>query len=137
MNPNRNNESNLPQKYVNFKRRTRNYRKRLPTISFIPLRVNVFSASGITAGFIPITEVSTGISKSPIIRLIHFQLKSFELISTMRFRYGICMCIGIRIGDNLCPTISDVNLLIIFIDNFLSVWFHNHIRNLLQTFILT
>lgn len=86
----------MPQKYVSFKRRTRNYRKRRPAITFIPPRVNTFSANGITAGFIPTTEVSIGISRSPTIQLIHSQLKLVGLILTMRFRYGMCMCIGVR-----------------------------------------
>lgn len=63
--------------------------------------MNAFSASGIAAGFIPTTEVSTGISRLPIIRLIHFRLKSVEHISTMRFRYGMYMCIGIRVANNV------------------------------------
>ena len=92
----RNNESSLSQKYVSFKRRIRNYRKRLPTITFILLRVNAFFASGTTAGFIPTTGASTGISRLPIIRLIYFLLKSVRHISIMRFQYGMCMCIGER-----------------------------------------
>lgn len=75
MNSSRNSESNLPPKYVGFNRRTQNYRKWRLTIIFIPPRVNAFSASGITAVFIPTTEASTGISRLPIIRLIHFPLK--------------------------------------------------------------
>ena len=86
MNSSRNSESNLPQKYVSFKRRTRNYRKRRPTITFIPLRVNIFSASGIIVGFIPTIEVSIGISKLPIIQLIHSQLKLVEHILITRFQ---------------------------------------------------
>ena len=100
-NPSRNRGSSFPQKYVNFKRRIRNYRKRLPTITFIPLRVNTFSASGTTAGFILTTEASTGISRSPTIRLIHFRLKSVGHILTMKFQYGMCMCIGGRVADNI------------------------------------
>ena len=98
-NPSRNSGSNLSQKYVSCKRRTRNYKKRLPTITFIPPRVNVFSVSGIIAGFIPTTEASTGISRLPTIRLIYFRLKLVWHISTMRFRYGMCMCIGISVSD--------------------------------------
>ena len=97
----RNNESSLSQKYVSFKRKIRIYRKRLPTITFTPPRVNTFSANGTTAGFIPTTEVSTGISRSPTIRLIHFRLKSVGHILIMRFRYGMCMCIGGRVADNV------------------------------------
>ena len=89
----------LPQKYVSFKRRTRIYRKRRPTITFIQPRVNAFSASDTTAGFIPTTEASTGISRSPTTRLIYFLPKSVRHISTMRFRYGMCMCIGISVSD--------------------------------------
>ena len=100
-NPNRNSGSSLPQKYVNFKRRILNCKKRRPTITFIPPKVNVFAASGITAGFIPTTEVSIGILKLPIIRLIRFPLKSVGHISIMRFRYGMCMCIGVRITNNI------------------------------------
>ena len=96
MNPSKSSRNNLPQKYVNFKRRTRNYRKRRPTITFIPPKVNAFSANGTTAGFIPTTEASFGISKLPTIRLIHFRLKLVGCILTMRFRYGMCMCIGGR-----------------------------------------
>lgn len=98
MNPSKNSGNNLPQKYVSFKRRTRNYRKRRPTISFIPPKVNAFSANDITAVFILTTEVSIGISRLPTIRLIHFQQKSVGHILIMRFRYGTCMCIGVRIG---------------------------------------
>ena len=47
-------------------------------------------------GFISITKASTGISRLPIIRLIHSQLKSAGHILTMRFQYGMCMCIGGR-----------------------------------------
>ncbi len=101
MNSNRNSGNNLPQKYVSFKRRTRNYRKRRPTITFIPPKVNAFSANGTTAVFILTTEVSIGISRLPIIRLIHFQQKLVGHILTMRFRYGMCMCIGVRIADNI------------------------------------
>ena len=86
--------------WLHFKRRIRNYKKRRPTISFIPPKVNAFSANGITVGFIPTTEVSTGISRSAIIRLIHFRQKSVGLILTMRFRYGMCMCIGIKIHNS-------------------------------------
>ena len=75
-NPSRNSGNNLPQKYLNFKRRTRNYRKQRPTITFIPPKVNASFANGTTVGFIPTTEVSTGISRLPTIRLIHFLLKS-------------------------------------------------------------
>lgn len=50
-NPSKNSGNNLPQKYVSFKRRTWNYRKRRPTITFIPPKVNAFSANGITAVF--------------------------------------------------------------------------------------
>ena len=96
MNPSKSSRNNLPQKYVNFKRRTRNYRKRRPTITFIPPKVNAFSANGTTAGFIQTTEASFGISKLPTIRLIHFRLKLVGCILTMRFRYGMCMCIGGR-----------------------------------------
>ena len=39
---------------------------------------------------------------SPTIRLIHFLPKSVRHISTMRFRYGMCMCIGISMRDNGC-----------------------------------
>ena len=60
------------------------------------LQKAAFSANGITAGFIPTTEVSIGISRSPTIQLIHSQLKLVGLILTMRFRYGMCMCIGVR-----------------------------------------
>ena len=101
MNSSRNSESNLPPKYVSCKRRTQNYRKRRPTIIFIPPRVNAFSASGTTAGFIPTTEASTGISRLPTIRFIHFPLKSVGHILIMRFRYGMCMCIGVRITNNI------------------------------------
>ena len=101
MNSSRNSESNLPPKYVSCKRRTQNYRKRRPTIIFIPPRVNAFSASGIIAGFIPTTEASIGISRSSTIRLIHFLPKSVRHISTMRFRYGMYMCIGGRITNNI------------------------------------
>ena len=97
----RNNESSLSQKYVSFKRKIRIYKKRRPTITFIPPRVNAFSASGTTAVFILTTEVSIGISRLPIIRLIHFQQKLVGHILTMRFRYGMCMCIGVRIADNI------------------------------------
>ena len=76
MNPSKSSRNNLPQKYVNFKRRTRNYRKQRPTITFIPPKVNASFANGTTVGFIPTTEVSTGISRLPTIRLIHFLLKS-------------------------------------------------------------
>ena len=100
-NPSRNSGSNLSQKYVSCKRRTRNYKKRLPTITFIPPRVNVFSANGTTAVFILTTEVSIGISRLPIIRLIHFRQKSVGHILIMRFRYGMCMCIGVRITNNI------------------------------------
>ena len=100
MNPSKNSVNNLPQKYVSFKRRTRNYRKRRPTITFILPRVNAFSASGTIAGFIQTTEASTGISRSPTIRLIHFRLKSVGHILTMRFRYGMCMCIGLTTRGN-------------------------------------
>lgn len=48
--------------------------------------VNAFSANGTTAGFIPTTEASTGISRLPIIRLIHFRQKLVGLILTMRFQ---------------------------------------------------
>lgn len=98
-NPNKNSGSSLPQKCVSFKRRTRNYRKRRPTITFIPPRVNAFSASGIIAGFIPTTEASTGISRLPTIRLIYFRLKLVGHTLIMRFRYGMCMCIGISVRD--------------------------------------
>ena len=101
MNSSRNSESNLPQKYVSFKRRTRNYRKRRPTITFILPRVNAFFASGTTVGFIPIIEAYTGISRLLTIQLIHFRLKSVGHTLIMRFRYEMCMCIGVRIGDNL------------------------------------
>ena len=97
----RNSGSSLPQKNASFKRRTRNYRKRLPTITFILPRVNAFSANGTTAGFILTTEASTGISRSPTILLIHFRLKSVGHILTMRFRYGMYMCIGGRVADNI------------------------------------
>ena len=100
-NPNRNSRSGLPQKYVSFKRKIRIYKKRRPTITFIPPRVNAFSASGTTAGFIPKTEASTGISRLPIIRLIHFQMKSVGRILTMRFRYGMCIFTGININKLL------------------------------------
>ena len=85
-NPSKNSGNNLPQKYVSFKKRTRNYRKRRPTITFIPPKVNAFSANGTTAGFIPTTGASTGISRLPIIRLIHFRQKLVGLILTMRFQ---------------------------------------------------
>lgn len=97
MNSNRNSGNNLPQKYVSFKKRTRNYRKRRSTITFIPLKVNAFSANGTIAVFILTTEVSIGISRLPTIQLIHFQLKSVGHILIMRFQYGMCMCIGGRI----------------------------------------
>ena len=42
-----------------------------------------------------------GILKLPIIRLIRFPLKSVGHISIMRFRYGMCMCIGVRITNNI------------------------------------
>ena len=100
-NPNKNSGSSLPQKYVSFKKRTRNYRKRRPTITFIPPRVNAFSASGIIVGFIPTTEASTGISRLPTIRLIHFRVKLVGHILIMKFRYGMCMCIGGRVADNI------------------------------------
>lgn len=100
MNPSKNSVNNLPQKYVSFKRRTRNYRKRRPTITFIPPKVNAFSANGTTVVFILTIEVSIGISKLPIIRLIHFRQKLVGHILTMRFRYGMCMCIGVRMPDN-------------------------------------
>lgn len=100
MNLNRNSGSSFPQKYTNSKRRIRNYKKRLPTITFIPPRVNAFSASGTTAGFIPIIEAYTGISRLPTIRLIYFLLKSVRHISIMRFQYGMYMCIGIRMVKN-------------------------------------
>lgn len=99
-NPSRNRGSSFPQKYVNFKRRIRNYRKRLPTITFIPPKVNAFSANGTTAGFIPTTGASTGISRLPTIRLIHFRQKLVGHILTMRFRYGMCMCTGERMVKN-------------------------------------
>ena len=86
MNLSRNSGNNLPQKYVSFKRRTQNYRKRRPTITFILPRVNAFSANGTTAGFIPTTGASTVISRLPIIRLIHFRQKLVGLILTMRFQ---------------------------------------------------
>ena len=54
--------------------------------SFILPRVNAFSASGTTAGFIQTTEASTGISRSPIIQLIYFRMKSAGLTSIMRFQ---------------------------------------------------
>ena len=95
-NPNKNSGNNLPQKYVSCKRKIRIYRKRRPTITFIPPKVNAFSANGTTAGFIQTTEASFGISKLPTIRLIHFRLKLVGCILTMRFRYGMCMCIGGR-----------------------------------------
>ncbi len=101
MNPSKNSGNNLPQKYVSFKRRTRNYRKRRPTITFIPQKVNAFSANDTTAVFILTTEVSIGISRLPIIRLIHFRQKSVGHILIMRFRYGMCMCIGVRITNNI------------------------------------
>lgn len=47
------------------------------------------------------TEVSIGISRLPIIRLIHFRQKSVGHILIMRFRYGMCMCIGVRITNNI------------------------------------
>lgn len=94
--PSKNSGNNLLQKYVSFKRRIRNYRKRRPTITFIPPKVNAFSASGTTAGFIPTTEASIGISRLPTIRLIYFLLKSVRHISIMRFQYGMYMCIGGR-----------------------------------------
>ena len=100
-NPSRNSGSSFPQKCVNFKRRTRNYRKRRPTITFIPPKVNAFSANGTTAVFIPTTEASTGISRSPTILLIYFLLKSVKHILTMKFRYGMCMCIGGRVVNNV------------------------------------
>ena len=88
--------------YVSFKRRTRNYRKRRPTITFIPPKVNAFSANGTTAVFIPTTEAFTGILRLPTFQLIHFRQKSVGHILTMRFRYGMCMCIGVRMsGDKL------------------------------------
>ncbi len=99
-NPNKNSGNNLPQKYVSFKRKIRIYRKRRPAITFILPRVNAFSANGTTAVFIPTTEASTGISRSPTILLIYFRLKSVEHISTMRFRYGMCMCIGVKMVAN-------------------------------------
>ena len=37
--------------------------------------------------------------RSPTIRLIHFLPKSVRHISIMRFRYGMCMCIGISVSD--------------------------------------
>ena len=86
MNSSRNSGNNLPQKYVSFKKRTRNYRKRRPTITFIPSKENAFSANGITVGFIPTTEASIGISKLPIIQLIHSQLKLVEHILITRFQ---------------------------------------------------
>ena len=101
MNSSRNSESNLPQKYVSFKRRTRNYRKRRPTITFIPPKVNAFSANGTIAVFILTTEASIGISRLPIIRLIHFRQKSAGHILTMRFRYGMCIFTGININKLL------------------------------------
>ena len=100
-NPNKNSGSCLPQKCVNFKRKMRNYRKRRPTITFIPPKANVFSANGTTAVFTPTTEVSTGISRLPIILLIPFLPKSVRHILIMRFRYGMCMCIGVRITNNI------------------------------------
>ena len=100
MNQSKNNGNNLPQKYVSFKRRTRNYRKRRPAITFILPKVNAFSVSGTTAGFIQTTEASIGISRLLIIQLIHFPLKSVEHILIMRFRYGMCMCIGGKMEDN-------------------------------------
>ena len=75
--------------------------KRRPTITFIPLRVNTFSASGTTVGFIPTTEASTGISRLPTIRLIYFLPRSVRHILTMRFRYGMYMCIGGRVANNI------------------------------------
>ena len=47
----------------------------------------------------PDNRVSTGISRLPTIRLIYFRLKLVWHISTMRFRYGMCMCIGISVSD--------------------------------------
>ncbi len=101
MNPSKNSENNLPQKSVSFMKRTRDYRKRRPTITFIPPKVNAFSANGITAGFIPTTEASFGISRLPTIQLIHFRQKSVWHILTMRFQYGMYMCIGGRMTDDI------------------------------------
>ena len=100
MKPSRNSRSSLPQKYVSFKKRTRNYKKQRPAITFIPPRVNAFSASGTTAGFISTTGASIGISRLPIIQLIYFRLKSVGHTLIMRFRYEMCMCIGVRMRDN-------------------------------------
>ena len=106
MNSSRNSESNLPPKYVSCKRRIRNYKKRRPTITFIQPRVNAFSASGTTVGFIPTTEAYTGISRSPTIRLIYSRVKLVGHILIMRFRYGMCMCIGGRMTDKLIKMIG-------------------------------
>ena len=92
--------NNLRQKCMSFKKRTRNYRKRQPTITFILPRVNAFFASGTTVGFIPIIEAYTGILRLPIIRLIYFQLKSAGHTLIMRFQYGIYMCIGLTTRGN-------------------------------------
>ena len=100
MNSSRNSESNLPPKYVGFNRRTQNYKKWQPTITFILPRVNAFFASGTTVGFIPIIEAYTGILRLPIIRLIYFQLKSAGHTLIMRFQYGMYMRIGGRITNN-------------------------------------
>ena len=78
-NPNKNSGNNLPQKYVSFKRKIRIYRKRRPAITFILPRVNAFSANGTTAVFILTTEVSIGISRLPIIRLIHTDYPAYTL----------------------------------------------------------
>lgn len=91
----------LPQKYVNFKRRKRNYRKRQLAITFILLRANAFSVSDKTVGFIPTTEASTGISRLLIVWFIHFRPKSVGHTLIMRFRYEMYMCIGIRVADNV------------------------------------
>jgi hypothetical protein len=48
----------------------------------------------------PDNRVSTGISRLPTIQLIHFLLKSVGHILTMRFRYGMCMCIGVKMVAN-------------------------------------
>ena len=40
------------------------------------------------------------LSRSPTIRLIYFRLKSVGHILIMRFRYGMCMCIGGSMRDN-------------------------------------
>ena len=66
----------------------------------IPPKVNAFSANGTTAVFIPTTEAFTGILRLPTFQLIHFQQKSVEHILNIRFRYGMCMCIGVKMVAN-------------------------------------